>query len=70
MNAFYGIGYASAIIYGIFVDGTYWKIYGILFVCYLAFVTFTRVMKDNPKRKTIIAATWNGNNFCLSFRGF
>ena len=67
MNSLFGIGYASAIIYGIFVDGTYWKIYGVLFVGYLAFVSMTRVMKDNPKRKTLIAATWNGKIYCVIF---
>ena len=58
INAFYGIGYFSAVIYGLLIDGTYWKIYATLLVAYLIFVFSQRVIKDNPKRKTLIAATW------------
>jgi hypothetical protein len=65
INAFYGIGYFSAVIYGLLIDGTYWKIYLTLFIVYLVFVSMSRVMKDNPKRKTLIAATWQGKN-CLN----
>lgn len=60
LNAFFAIGYFSAAIYGMFIDGTYWKIYGVTFVLYLIFVTCTRVMRDNTKRKTLLISTWNG----------
>ena len=60
MNALYGIGIAASILHGILYDGTYWKIYGVLFVLYLAFVLLNREMRDNPKRKIIMAATWSG----------
>ena len=59
INACFGIGYAAAVVYGMLVDGTYWKIYGCLLICYLTFVTVTREMKDNPKRKTLTIATWS-----------
>jgi cell shape-determining protein MreD len=60
MNALFGIGIVASIIHGVLFDGTFWKIYGVLFVIYLVFVLATRNMRDNPKRKTIMAATWNG----------
>jgi cell shape-determining protein MreD len=60
MNALYGIGILASVIHGIIYDGTYWKIYGVLFLVYLVFVMVTRDMRDNPKRRTIMAATWNG----------
>jgi ABC-type transport system involved in Fe-S cluster assembly fused permease/ATPase subunit len=60
MNALFGIGIAASIIHGVLFDGTFWKIYGVLLVVYLLFVLVTRDMRDNPKRKTIMAATWSG----------
>ena len=60
MNAFWGIGIASSAVYGMLVDGTYWKIYFALCIAYTAFVCATRVMRDNGKRKTLMIATWNG----------
>ena len=65
MNAFYGIGIVSSVVYGMLVDGTYWKIYTVLTVLYLVFVLCSRNKRDNPKRKTIMAATWNGKQFSL-----
>lgn len=59
INACLGVGYAAALVYGMLVDGVYWKIYCCLLVCYLAFVTLTRETRDNPKRKTLTIATWN-----------
>jgi hypothetical protein len=60
MNALYGIGIAASIAQGILYDGTYWKIYGVLFVLYLVFVLLNREIRDNPKRKIIMASTWSG----------
>jgi len=60
MNALFGIGIAASIIHGVLFDGTFWKIYGTIFVFYLLFVLVTRNMRDNPKRKTIMAASWSG----------
>jgi len=59
INACIGIGYAAAVVYGMLVDGAYWKIYCCILVCYLTFVTLTRETRDNPKRKTLTIATWN-----------
>ena len=56
----WGIGLLSNVVYGMLVDGTYWKIYFALLAAYTAFVCATRNMKDNGKRKTLMAATWNG----------
>jgi len=49
----------AGIIYGIFVDGTFWKIYATLVTVYLGFVLWQRDSKENPKRKTILASTWS-----------
>jgi hypothetical protein len=62
MNALYGIAIAASILHGVLFDGTFWKIYGVLFVLYLAFVLITRDMRDNPKRKIIMASTWSGKS--------
>lgn len=34
-----------------------------LFVLYLGFVLVNRDMRDNPKRKIIMASTWSGKFF-------
>ena len=60
MNALWGIGLASNILYGVFVDGTYWKIYFALLALYTVFFFSQRVTRDNGKRKTIMISTWNG----------
>ena len=60
MNALWGIGLASNILYGVFVDGTYWKIYFALLALYTVLFFSQRVTRDNGKRKTIMISTWNG----------
>ena len=49
----------SGIIYGIAIDGTFWKIYGVLVALYSIFVLVQRDTKENPRRKTILIATWD-----------
>lgn len=60
MNALWGIGLVSNMVYGVFVDGTYWKIYFALLAAYTVFFFTQRVTRDNGKRKTIMISTWNG----------
>ena len=60
MNALFGIAIVASIIHGVLFDGAFWKIYGVLFVLYLIFVLVTRNMRDNHKRKIIMASTWSG----------
>ena len=38
MNALIGLLILTGMIYGIFIDATFWKIYGVLVVLYLIFV--------------------------------
>ena len=59
MNALFGLFIVAGIIYGIFVDATFWKIYGLLVVCYTFFVLAQRNTRENPKRKTILISTWS-----------
>ena len=60
MNALLQLFIWTGIIYGIFVDGTFWKIYFTLLVAYTAWWKITRNERDNPKRKTIMISTWSG----------
>ena len=62
MNAFWGIGLASGMVYGVFCDGRYWKIYFALSILYFIWVQATIVKKDNGKRKTLMISTWNGKS--------
>jgi positive regulator of sigma E activity len=59
MNAFFGIGIVAAILYGVLFDGTFWKIYGILLVGYLVFVTLRTDKRDNHKRRILTIASWD-----------
>ncbi len=59
MNALLVLLILAGLIYGILVDGTFWKIYGIIVTLYLVFVLWQRDSKENPKRKTILASTWS-----------
>jgi len=49
----------AGIIYGIQVDGTYWKIYGICVGVYLIFVLLITNRRDNHKRRIITLSTWS-----------
>jgi hypothetical protein len=60
MNALFGVAVVTGLIYGIFVDGTYFKIY----LAVLAFYTivFNHLLinkKQTTKRKNIMITTWN-----------
>jgi hypothetical protein len=69
MNALLGIGLFSTVIHSLIYDWTFLKIYLLLLPLYLVFILLTKNIKENPKRKTLMLATWNGkkslnNNFC------
>ena len=60
MNALFGVAVVTGLIYGIFVDGTYFKIY----LAVLAFYTivFNHLLihkKQTTKRKNIMITTWS-----------
>ncbi|CDW81108.1 2-oxo acid dehydrogenase acyltransferase [Stylonychia lemnae] len=60
MNTFIILGFISAILYGIFVDGTYFKIYFSLVALYIVIFNFIFIDKKSiPKRKNITAVTWS-----------
>ena len=64
MNALFGVGAVSGLLYGIFVDGTYFKIFFAVLIFYT--VVFNNLLvnkKHTTKRKNIMATTWSGNNF-------
>ena len=58
MNALIGLLILTGMIYGIFVDATFWKIYGVLVVLYLIFVMVQKNSRENTKRKTMLISTW------------
>lgn len=62
-NAFYGLALAATIIHGVLFDFSFWKIYFIVFVLYLAFYMVTKNSRENPKRKSLMIASWNGKFF-------
>ena len=49
----------AGIIYGIFYDATFWKIYCIVVTLYTLFVMMMRDTKDNTIRKTMTLASWD-----------
>ena len=49
----------SGVIYGIVIDGTFWKIYAVLVALYSIYVLVQRDTKENPRRKTILISTWD-----------
>lgn len=62
MNALIVIGFISAIIYGILVDGTFFKIYFALVALYTVIFQFVFInRKQIIKRKNITVSTWAGN---------
>ena len=61
MNAFIILGFIAAILYGLFVDGTYFKIYFALIAIYIVFFQFIFINRSHlTKRKNITAVTWGG----------
>lgn len=60
MNALWGLFILAGLIYGLFVDGTFWKIYLVLVIAYYAFTMWYRDARANNLRKTIMISTWGG----------
>ena len=60
MNALWGLFIVAGIIYGIFIDGMFWKIYLALVVFWSLFVLILRDKRENILRKTIMISTWGG----------
>ncbi len=60
MNALLGVYIATIVIHGVLNDCTFLLFYVALTGLWFLFVQKTRVMRDNGKRKTLMAATWNG----------
>ena len=60
MNAFFGIGIISAIVYSIMVDATYLKIYALLLIGYILLTQLGTLNRYNNGRKKCNIATWNG----------
>ena len=60
MNALFGIGILALIIYNLFFDGTFLKIY---LTCLAAYYLLTQVIflnrEDATKRKKLLIATWD-----------
>jgi len=59
MNALNALFLVAGAIYGVFVDGTFWKIYFVLVVLYTIFHLLTRNQRENTKRKNIMISTWS-----------
>jgi len=60
MNAFFGIGIIAAIIYSLFIDMTFLKIYAILLIFYIILTQLGISSKYNDFRKRSNIASWNG----------
>ena len=58
MNAFIGLLILCGIIYGIFIDGTFWKLYGALVLAWFIIVILRNNTRENTKRKSILVSTW------------
>ena len=58
MNPFIGLLFLAGIIYGIFVNPTFWMIYGVVVLIYTIFVVAQKDPRENTKRKTMLIATW------------
>ncbi len=66
MNALIILGFLAAIIYGIFIDGTYFKIYFALVLLYTVIFNYVFIRRsDLIKRKNITAVTWSGKYLCV-----
>ena len=58
-NALVFLALMSGIIYGIAIDGTFWKIYSVLVAIYTVFNLVIKDIKENPRRKSILISTWD-----------
>ena len=64
MNAFFGIVILTAILYGIFIDGTFFKLYFVLLAIYTVVCNNLCINKKHiTKRRNITITTWDGNSF-------
>ena len=62
MNALFGVGFVSGIVYGLLVDGTYFKIYAVILLFYTVVFNFILIDRTHfTKRKNINVTSWNGN---------
>lgn len=62
MNALLGLGILAGIIYGIFIDGTYFKLYFGLVLIYHILTQYVLInRKELTKRKGILVTSWDGN---------
>lgn len=60
MNALFGIAVVTGLIYGIFIDGTYFKIYLAVLAFYTIVFNYLLInKKQTTKRKNIMITTWN-----------
>lgn len=65
-NALVGVGIVTGILYGIFVDSTYFKIYLTVLLIYTVVFNFLLIdKKQSPKRKIITVTSWDGKLFCF-----
>ena len=62
MNAMLVIGLFASVIYGILIDGTWFKIYFILLFSYYVLTQIGRGNKQNTRRTKVNIATWNAPN--------
>jgi len=57
-NALNMLFFVAGGIYGIWIDGTFWKIYFVLVALYTLFMVYHR-NNENTKRKNIMISTWS-----------
>mmetsp|Transcript_1426 Transcript_1426/g.952 ORF Transcript_1426/g.952 Transcript_1426/m.952 type:complete len:220 (+) Transcript_1426:40-699(+) len=71
MNALLSLMIVAAMVYGIFVDGKFWKIYfALVFVYFVVTHFILRDARVNGKRKTILMSTWNSASDPTSYLRF
>ena len=58
MGALSGLLIVTGVLYGLFVDFTFWKIFAAVVTLYFIFIMLYRNKRDNGKRKTILISTW------------
>ncbi len=62
MNAIYGVAIVSALLYWIYFDGTYFKIFLCTLIGYTLLTQIGTLTRHNTMRKKCTIATWNGPN--------
>jgi hypothetical protein len=61
MNALFGVAAISGVVYGILVDGTYFKIFFAILAFYTVVFNYLLVdHKQTTRRKNINVTAWNG----------